>query len=197
MNVKGDKNRSVRATKRKLQEALVELLHTKSIDSITVRELTEKADVNRSTFYLHYKDVYGLLEQMEKKGLADIKEFLTSAALNDFSAEGYPMLNWIFSYLYENQERFIVIFGPNGRKEAKQEAIDICVEHVLRVLVEDCGYQGSEEMEIGVRFMFEGGFGVLMHQSHSGKPFHPDNMIRFYTQLTMMMFQGYQQEIQR
>ncbi len=37
----------------------------KPLKSITVRELTELADLNRGTFYLHFKDVYDLAEQIE------------------------------------------------------------------------------------------------------------------------------------
>lgn len=36
---------------------------------ITVRELTERADVNRGTFYSHYQNIYHMLEQVEKRAL--------------------------------------------------------------------------------------------------------------------------------
>jgi len=55
--------------------ALLELLEKKDIDYITVTELTKKAGVNRSTFYLHYDDIYDLFEEtIENLN----KEFLNS-----------------------------------------------------------------------------------------------------------------------
>ena len=46
-----------------MNQALLALLEKKDIDFITVTEITKKAGVNRSTFYLHYEDVYDLLEE--------------------------------------------------------------------------------------------------------------------------------------
>ena len=60
-----DRDRRVRRTKAQLRQALTELLREKDLRSITVRELTERADVNRGTFYAHYKDIYDMLEQCE------------------------------------------------------------------------------------------------------------------------------------
>ena len=46
-----------------MQQALLLLLEKKDIEFITVTEITKKAGVNRSTFYLHYENVYELLEE--------------------------------------------------------------------------------------------------------------------------------------
>ena len=43
------------------------LLGGKQISKITVREICEKAGINRSTFYAHYTDVYDLFERVELK----------------------------------------------------------------------------------------------------------------------------------
>ncbi len=46
-----------------MDQALLELLEKKDIEFITVTEIAKKAGVNRSTFYLHYDNVYELLEE--------------------------------------------------------------------------------------------------------------------------------------
>lgn len=50
-------------TKEALMEALVTLLKTKSLDTISVRDLTREANVSRSTFYRNYLDKLDFLEQ--------------------------------------------------------------------------------------------------------------------------------------
>ena len=50
-------------TARLMNEALLSLLEKKDIEFITVTEITKKAGVNRSTFYLHYDNVSELLEE--------------------------------------------------------------------------------------------------------------------------------------
>ena len=57
MNAKGDANRSVRMTKRRLSDALIALLAQKPVREITVRELTTLAKVSRGTFYFHYTEI--------------------------------------------------------------------------------------------------------------------------------------------
>ena len=46
-------DRRIRKTRRVIRQCLTELLKTKRIQDITVREISEKADINRGTFYLH------------------------------------------------------------------------------------------------------------------------------------------------
>lgn len=53
-------------TERALQEALLALLARKRLDAVTVRELCEMAQVNKATFYRHYKDIYDLAEKTEQ-----------------------------------------------------------------------------------------------------------------------------------
>lgn len=60
-------DRRIKRTKRFLSMALVELLAEKPVNEITVKELTERSDVNRATFYRHYRDIYDMLRQMEQE----------------------------------------------------------------------------------------------------------------------------------
>ena len=60
-------DRRVRKTKQQFRQGLTDLMKMKSIKDITVKELTEYVDMNRGTFYLHYRDVFDLLEQMEQE----------------------------------------------------------------------------------------------------------------------------------
>ena len=52
-------------TQKKFEETLLKLMEAKKFEAITVNDITELADVNRSTFYRHYLDKYDLLEKIE------------------------------------------------------------------------------------------------------------------------------------
>lgn len=56
-------DRRVRKTRESLITALITLLEKKNINEISVRELSELADINLGTFYLHYKDPYDMLKK--------------------------------------------------------------------------------------------------------------------------------------
>ena len=53
-------------TKRAIYAALERLLHKKSIDKITVAELSREAMINKGTLYLHYTDIFDLFQQALK-----------------------------------------------------------------------------------------------------------------------------------
>ena len=74
MNINGfeerderNEDRRIRKTKKALRAALVRLLSRKSVAEITIKELTEEADVHRGTFYHHYRDAFDLKEQLEQE----------------------------------------------------------------------------------------------------------------------------------
>ena len=58
-------NPRVQYTRRALRSALIDLICEKPLSDITVTDLCARADVNRSTFYLHYMGVHELLEEIE------------------------------------------------------------------------------------------------------------------------------------
>ena len=53
-----------RVTKAMIRKAFTTILRNKPIQSISIKELCELAQINRSTFYLHYTDIYDLLNQI-------------------------------------------------------------------------------------------------------------------------------------
>lgn len=71
-------DRRVQMSKVFLKQALISLLKEKRISQITVKELCELADVNRSTFYAHYTDIYSLLNEMENDIMTELTRALQS-----------------------------------------------------------------------------------------------------------------------
>ena len=72
-------NQRITLTKRLLQDALINLLRTTDISKISIRELCEKAGINRTTFYNHYGSQYDVLKELSGNFLADIEAALTNA----------------------------------------------------------------------------------------------------------------------
>ncbi|MCR5004393.1 MAG: TetR family transcriptional regulator C-terminal domain-containing protein [Clostridiales bacterium] len=69
-------NRRTQMTKLLLRTALIELMQEKPISQITIRALCEKADLNRTTFYLHYTDQMALLRDVEQEVLHQTVEHM-------------------------------------------------------------------------------------------------------------------------
>jgi AcrR family transcriptional regulator len=84
-----------------MNQALLELLEKKDIEFITVTEITKKAGVNRSTFYLHYENIYELLEEtIENLNKKFISSFQTNLPLGIHSKKDAFLLTEDFLVPY-------------------------------------------------------------------------------------------------
>lgn len=84
MNTKN--NQRAQLTRHKIKEIFIDLLGTKDINQITVQELCKKADINRTTFYSHYNDVYDLMKKIEIEKCEEIKTLFEIPEDKDLSA---------------------------------------------------------------------------------------------------------------
>lgn len=81
--VKG--NRRILYTKKVIKESLIELLQTKEIHQITVTDICIKADINRGTFYTHYKDAFDLLQSMEDELFNQLLQYVTETPVQNYT----------------------------------------------------------------------------------------------------------------
>lgn len=96
-------DRRVRRTRAQLRQALTQLLLEKELRSITVRELTDRADVNRGTFYAHYRDIYDLLEQTENELFQELEAVLDAYSSEHIRQDTLPILQDVFRFVCRNQ----------------------------------------------------------------------------------------------
>lgn len=109
MSIKKGDNRSVRHTKKRIRDGLIALMRQKPIQNISVKELTEHIDLNRGTFYFHYRDIYDLLEQLE----ADLLEQLQSVLSSPHEAPS-EIIRELFVFFQENADLCSLLLGPSG-----------------------------------------------------------------------------------
>lgn len=83
MNIKIDK-RSQR-TREALKKTLAQMMIKQNINDITIKNLVVLANINRSTFYLHYTDIFDLLQEMENDIISQIQKVLDSTFIIESS----------------------------------------------------------------------------------------------------------------
>jgi len=97
-------DRRIRRTKKLLKQGLAEMMNEKEFKDITVKDITEKVDLNRGTFYLHYSDTYDLLRKVEGEILQDFQDMIDKYAQNidAHNPTLLPVLSPIAGYVIEN-----------------------------------------------------------------------------------------------
>lgn len=91
MNTRG--NQRTVQTEQKIKWVFLELLNEKELNRISVSEICQKANIHRTTFYVHYKDVADLMEQLIREMYEQIMGF--------FVQEGEPVKSDGFLRLFE------------------------------------------------------------------------------------------------
>ena len=107
-------DRRVRKTKRQLRQALMDLMSEKPSKSISVRELAERADINRGTFYIHYKDVSDLLQRLEDEMAERLILVCKKYAYSTGEVDAFPYLTELYRFAQDNADLCLVLLGPNG-----------------------------------------------------------------------------------
>ena len=109
-------DRRIKRTKRQLSAGLIELMKKKNIKDITIKELVEKVDINRSTFYLHYSDIYDLLNDIEKNLMEEVTSVFNSYKNIEQLEDSYAFLLTLFKTFDNNRELCkILMNNPNSR----------------------------------------------------------------------------------
>lgn len=98
MNTKNNKRK--RASMQKIEQVLIELLQTKELNQISVSDICKRANLNRSTFYANYVDIYGLADTMREKLEAQVADLYKNEIMQGFNSHNYLLL---FRHIKENQ----------------------------------------------------------------------------------------------
>ena len=88
-----------------IRRAFTTLLRQKPIQSISVKELCELAEINRGTFYAHYTDIYDLRDQIEQEMQTDFAKALEPLlSLDDSQLTPIQVTAGIFQCLADNSD---------------------------------------------------------------------------------------------
>ena len=101
-------------TRTNLREAFWELYAEKSIEKITVREITDRAGYNRATFYLYYRDVYDVLEQVEDTVVGGIESLVNDRLMRGESLDFTEHMGTILQLSRKYSSYIAVLLGDNG-----------------------------------------------------------------------------------
>jgi AcrR family transcriptional regulator len=137
-------DRRIRYTKKVIRESLIHLLSQKPIAEITVKEICELADVNRSTFYAHYKDPYDLIGAIKQGVIEEVNSWMERVVspVDGFSA--HQVMKLVFDYVLANAELCKVLLGEYGDEGLPEEIMMLAQAQVMRE------WPGSADAAIGL-----------------------------------------------
>ena len=161
-------------TKKAIKSSFLDILKTKSLDKVTVKDLVESCEINRNTFYYYYSDIYDLLEdvfQEETEKVTDEERPCTT-----FYEEYLRCANLILGY----KEAIIHIYNSKS-KEVLENYIETITRYLVRRFVqkEAQGYTLTEKNLEYIRDFYSFSIiGTTLHWIHEGMPPYREDLIK-------------------
>lgn len=179
-------DRKTRYTRMVLQDSLIELMSKKPISKITIKELCENADINRTTFYAHYTDQYDLLRKIEDETLSWATEAITVLIGKTDKHETLKVLEGIFQYMVENSGHLQVLMSEQGDIDFQKQLFTLIYQQCgINLSVDHNGDTATKELYF--IFVVTGSVGLIQHWLKNGMNQSAKEMAEIIYNLAFML----------
>ncbi len=152
-------NQRIRLTKKLLTDAFLKMLQEQPIHTVSIRDLCEKAGINRTTFYHHYGSQYDLLNDISNRFLAQIAHQLSTAdAENQDSVQERVTL--VFQYLEDNLPISRLLLNSNADPSFAEKLFALPkIGDLLNASLKNC--KDSRKKQATISFAIHGSYYLL------------------------------------
>lgn len=126
----------VRRTHRILQGALVSLILEKDYSSISIKEITDRADVAYITFFRHYNGIDELLMEVLDEGLAELLRHIETLAGKSEDPANEVEGKLIFEYIRQKSDLFRILLKSQSVTRIRKSVI----QNIARMFEDSCGF---------------------------------------------------------
>ena len=186
-------DRRVRRTRQALQDALIGLILEEGYDSVTIEEITSRADLGRTTFYLHYRDkeelllqaVESIAEDFIAKHAADMeREISPKTALEKMHLNlEERILYHVFEHARENADLYKVMLRGEGSSKTTERMRALISDEAIKRLK----FRQGIEMKVPLDFFgayFAGALiEVVTWWLENDQPYDVEAMVKHFQQL--------------
>lgn len=158
--------RSAIRSRKLINEALADLLQEKPLEKITVTDVVKRANINRGTFYAHYRDIPDVVDHLIQQTFSAITDVLSSQTALSPNL-GHSMLTQLQRILEEDMFFYQKILSSSASSLMQDRLMEIVCDYLLQN--KEAFYKGSrEEYELAIRFC-AGGLSSLYRDWFAGK----------------------------
>lgn len=186
MNSKLDRRKKY--TRMALKQSLIKLLKEKSISSITVKEICELADINRSTFYAHYLDHFDLLDKIEEEIIQDMAGYLNQCTYDKDEGD-LQLIERLLEYFTSKQEVCQVLLDENTDTNFQKKVITFAHQAFMQNWKAVHTLDPKLSVYIST-FIVSGSIDVIRKWLNNGMDKPPKEMAEVITKLIKSGFSG-------
>lgn len=186
-------DRRINRTRRHLREALLALILEKGYDAVTIEDVTNRADLGRTTFYLHYRDKEELLLESIETIASDLKEQIGISNISPDMVQmnenriGLIAVSRVFYHASEHSDLYRIILNGGAAKQVQDTIRDIITETAMEFLQQRMRNEKSlvpaVPLEIVASYLASSLLGLLTWWLEKGMTYSPQQMAEYYLSL--------------
>lgn len=153
-------DKRVKKTKIVLLNSLTTLMKEKKVNKITVTELTNLADVNRSTFYLYYDDIFDMVDRVETEIITSFSNAFEEFSNKEATYENrLSFFTYVLEFVKDNSAMCEILLGPDGEYSFIEK-----FKNVLKNSQPNLDHKNTKvNNEFFIPFMVSGCIGAIQH----------------------------------
>jgi Transcriptional regulator len=155
-----------------IKKAVIDLMAEKKFDDITIQDISDKANVNRGTIYLHYQDKYDLLDKLIEEHIQELREMSDWACELDF----IPATLIYFEYFQNNYSFFMAMLASKGAPYFRNRFLDYLIESFSDEVDITTGKNAGLNKEIILQYSCTAYVGIVEWWLKNGMPHSPQVM---------------------
>ena len=173
----------IEKTERGIKNAFIELRSKKPLEKITVRELCERAYINKSTFYSHYRDIYQLSDSLEDEV---VRQITNSISHPEYILEHPAEFTKELFLAYLSQNTLTMILFSGNQRNNLADRIETCIKEM--VFQEYPNYREDAVWNIVLSYCIQGAY----HTFQRNREGDIDTLIEVLSDITEVVKEVYE-----
>lgn len=177
---KNTDDRRAKRSRRLLKEGLLALMQEKSFKDISARDVTESADLNRGTFYLHYPDTQALLDSIEDDIMNEAQQ-LVDLHLSDLNAGTSlePILLPILDYIEEKHKIIQLLLRNSNASSFLNKLHDLIYKNSLEYAKDRFGITDEAKLNYFLSYASFGIMGMVKEWAGQGMTLPKEKLVAY------------------
>lgn len=170
--VKG--NRRIIYTKKAIRDSLIDLLQSKEIHQITVTDICKKADINRGTFYTHYKDAFDLLQSIEDELFNQIVDYINETPVEEYVDSLLPK---VLELIVENKNMCKILFCKQKDNRILERVLSVASKADFEKICGDSNEFIKSNINYFIRYSVGGCISIIQAWLENDLPQSPSELV--------------------
>ena len=154
--------RSSIRSKNLIKKAVAKLIHEKDIQKITVSDIIREADISRGTFYAHFADVSGVIDQIESEEIRNLIDYVERFGFENVSTNTERFIELLCEYLGRDMEYYRMLTQSNILNNFIWRLVDVYYEKLFSTIVSEKNIENKDEVNLYLIYITSGAKTVIL-----------------------------------